>query len=147
MEEFTEVKLVCPKCEAQSVFPVSASQSVNQLACPQCQTQFICRLVQIRSKNSRSNKSTSGRAFSVRVKDLRGGEDLIEFTNPGGADFELRSKDLAVFSYHDNRLAVVQNLTVGRYMSIKTAGCLGSMVVVFLTLLTLGFALFSFYVA
>lgn len=50
-----------------------------------------------------------------RVVDPTGGESLIEFVKHDWADIEMRSRDVAVFSYWGGRVAVVQNLTVRRY--------------------------------
>jgi hypothetical protein len=69
----------------------------------------------------------------VRIFDLSGREDLIEFTQRGIDDFELRSGDLAVFSYANNKLLLIQNLTIGRYLSLKS-GCSTSTVVICLLL-------------
>jgi hypothetical protein len=55
------------------------------------------------------------------VIDFSGGEDLIQFRQSGIADFELRS-DIAAFNYLDNKLQIIQNLTIGRYLSLKS-GC------------------------
>ncbi|HBB89514.1 MAG TPA: hypothetical protein DC047_18065 [Blastocatellia bacterium] len=58
----------------------------------------------------------------MRVVDLAGREDLVEFSQVGIADFELRSGDLAAFSYIGNKLQIIQNLTIGRYLSLKSSG-------------------------
>jgi hypothetical protein len=110
------VNLVCPKCLSQWAFtPVNADY--QHALCRSCKTKFTVRLVRIRAKNSRGNGNR--RWFSVRVYAQSGREELIEFEKPGWDDFELRSKDAAVFSYYRNQLAMVQNLTVNRYISLR----------------------------
>lgn len=77
----------------------------------------------------------------MRVIDLRGSENLIEFTQKGIADFELRSGDLATFSYLKNKLQVVQNFTIGRHLSLKS-GCSTTTIVICLVLAGLFIFLF-----
>jgi hypothetical protein len=62
------------------------------------------------------------RHFSIRVKDFRGNEDLIEFANAGRSNFEFRSGDTVAFSYKQpsNKLALVQNFTIGQWMKVGT---------------------------
>ena len=115
------INLLCPKCEKQNLFSVSASQSNNELTCPDCKASFSAWVVKIRAKHSRQDKRANSRTYSVRVLDLTGREDLIEFSQTGIADFELRSGDLAAFSYLNNKLQIIQNLTIGRYLSLKSS--------------------------
>lgn len=116
------VNLICPKCEQQTLMDVEKSGD-SQQQCPQCEAIFWTRLREIRSKTSRGSKKEGTRSFSIRVKDLVGNEELIEFSTGSYDDFELRSKDLAAFSYIDQQLTVVQNLTVGHSMKIEKGGC------------------------
>jgi hypothetical protein len=122
------VKLVCPHCEQQSLHAIP-SHGVGQLTCPDCSNVFDTRVVRIRSKRSASQKAYGTRSFTVRVESLDGRDDLIEFVRPENEDFELRSKDLAAFTSVRERLAVVQNLSVGRYMDLPLPtpqqGCAG----------------------
>src|ERR1051326_6984019 len=87
------------------------------------------------SENSRQDKRANLRDYSVRVIDFSGGEDLIQFRQSGIADFELRSGDIAAFNYHDNKLQIIQNLTIGRYLSLKSGCSAVTMMVVGLILL------------
>lgn len=114
------VKLVCPVCEDESLFTIP-SHGVGQLTCPACANLFDTTIVRVRSKRSAGQKQADTRSFSVRVEDLDGREDFIEFVRPLNEDFELRSKDLAAFSSVQGRLTIVQNLSVGRYMKLVRA--------------------------
>ncbi len=116
------VKLVCPKCETQTVYDVPASGRAT-LLCAQCSTEFDTHVTQIRSKRSRGAKRDNKRAFTIRVQDFDGNEDLVEFENGSYDDFELRSKDLAAFSSLSGALRIVQNLTVSRYMTVSRPWC------------------------
>ena len=116
------IKLLCAKCEKQNVFSVSSSQSNNSLTCENCKSSFTTWVVKIRAKHSRQDKRANKRTYSVRIVDLTGREDLIEFSQSGIADFELRSGDLAAFSYLSNKLSIIQNLTIGRHLSLKSGG-------------------------
>ena len=93
-----------------------------KVTCQKCNRDFGSRVVKIRAKNSRQDKRANLRDYSVRVIDFSGGEDLIQFRQSGIADFELRSGDVAAFNYLDNKLQLIQNLTIGRYLSLKS-GC------------------------
>jgi hypothetical protein len=147
-QETERVRLVCPACEEQSLFDIPA-HGQGEERCPACSTEFTTRVVRIRSKRSSGNKRYDERSFTIRVEDLAGREDLIEFTRPSSDDFELKSKDLAAFSSLDGRLHVVQNMTVGRSMrvvrplpppAVPQQGCGGSMALAgFVSLLMLGF--------
>ena len=116
-------KLVCPKCEAQSDFDISTSESTGSYKCPQCKVDFISKAVQIRAKNSRGSKKENRRQFSIRVIEFSGRESLIEFVKAGYDDFELRSKDIAVFSYLNGELKVVQNFSINQYMKVSKPMC------------------------
>jgi len=121
--EAEQIRLVCPKCEAQFLYGIVASKSVYNLKCPKCHTGFTSRIVKIRAKRSRGAKKENKRRFSIRVIDLSGTESLIEFVNAGYGDFELRAKDIAAFSYRDNKVRMVQNLTIGQYMTVSEPKC------------------------
>ena len=114
------VQLICPNCETHNLFQITRGQS--QVECPKCKRRFVSWIVRIRAKNSRQDKRADTRAYSVRVIDVNGGEHLVEFQQRGIANFELRSGDLAAFSYVNNNLMMIQNLTIGRYLSLKS-GC------------------------
>src|SRR5882672_3416850 len=111
------INLVCPKCEQQTVQSVNESQPYHQLTCPKCQIVFNTWLAKVRAKNSRQDKRSNTRNYSVRVIEADGRERLIQFQQSGISDFELRSGDLAAFSYINNTLLVVQNLNVSQYLS------------------------------
>lgn len=116
--------LVCPKCVAQNRYKIDSMQMVSDgrqtLQCPGCSTEFTARLVFIRSKRSR--KRDTLRAFDVRVM-VGGSEELIQFITYDTTDMELRSKDLVAFLYLGDKLAIVQNLTIGLYWKIKDSAC------------------------
>jgi hypothetical protein len=54
------------------------------------------------------------------VKHSLGTEEYIQFPQKGYDDFELRSGDIAVFSYVGKHLIVVQNVTIGQYRIANT---------------------------
>lgn len=118
-----QIRIVCPKCETQSFYEVTAFNSVYNLQCTNCQSDFASRVVNVRSKRSQGNKREHKRNFSIRILDFSGNEDLIEFVNAGYDDFELRAKDLAIFSYHTGKLKIVQNCTINRYMKVSAPTC------------------------
>jgi len=117
-----QIQLVCPSCETATLFNVHTGQAQNNTVCPKCKKAFVAWPVRVRAKNSRQDKRANTRAYSVRVIDVNGGQHLIEFQQKGIADFELRAGDQAVFSYVNNKLLMVQNLTVGRHLNLKS-GC------------------------
>jgi len=69
--EVETVRLVCPKCENQNLFKARMTSS-EEFICPHCKTQFISRIVRIRSKKSRGLKKEGKRSFSVRVTNFGG---------------------------------------------------------------------------
>lgn len=89
--------------------------------------------MKIRAKRARGNRKSGTRRFSVRVIDISGAEDLIEFNNDRYEDFELRSKDEAAFSCVGKRLTLIENLTIGR--SMKLSRWRSSCTLIILTLL------------
>jgi len=122
-EATKQMRLVCPKCEGQFLYGITLPRLRYGITCPSCHTEFTSRVVQIRAKRSHGSKRENKRHFSIRVTDSSGSEDLIEFVNAGYDDFELRARDIAVFSYRENKLRIVQNLTVGRYMKVSEPKC------------------------
>jgi hypothetical protein len=118
------VNLVCPRCGERDTYTVAGDGS-GEPTCPRCHTAFSTRVVVVRSKRAAGDRPTNTRRFTIRVHDLAGRDELIEFVSPGYDDFELKSRDLAAFSQVDGRLRVVQNLTLGRHMTIpsETLGC------------------------
>ena len=107
-----QAQLICPNCEAQNLYQLSTTQSQNEVACPKCKKTVVSWIVRIRAKNSRQDKRADTRSYSVRIIDLSGGEHLIEFQQRGIAAFELRGGDYSAFSYINNKLLMVQNLTI-----------------------------------
>ncbi len=120
--ESETVRLVCPKCEHQNLFKTRLT-SVDEFICSNCRTQFISRIVKIRSKKSRGSKREGKRSFSIRVKDFSGAENFIEFDNASYDDFEFKANDIAAFSYLNNHLRIVQNMTLNKYMKISRSSC------------------------
>ena len=135
-----QLNLVCPRCETQSGFSISPIQSYNQLRCIQCSTDFVAWVAKIRAKNSRQDKKSNSRHYAVRTIDVSGAERLIEFMQAGTQAFELRSGDRAVFIYLGNRLVVVQNLTIGQYLSLRvtSSGCFNAVAVLATIVLAVG---------
>lgn len=120
-EPETKLRIICPKCDTQSLFRVSKTD--NELTCPECRLNFVSRVTRIRSKRSRGEKKTGTRTYTIRVINLDGREEVIGFMDANyHEDFELRSKDIAVFSYINQEIKVVQNITVNRYMKIRKLG-------------------------
>jgi transcription elongation factor Elf1 len=111
------VKLDCPHCEGEALYAIP-SHGVGELTCAACGDEFDTRVVRIRSKRSTGNKQMDTRSFTVRVEDLNGRDDLLEFVREPNEDFELRSKDLAAFSSIHGRLTTVQNLSIDRSMKL-----------------------------
>lgn len=120
--EVETVRLVCPKCEHQNLFKARLT-STEEFICPSCKTQFISRILKIRSKKSRGSKREGKRSFSIRVTSFGGTEDLIEFDNASYDDFEFKAKDVAAFSYLNKQLRIIQNITINRYMKISRPSC------------------------
>lgn len=133
------VQLVCPACERPSLFDIPAHGAAQE-TCPRCDRVFGTRVVRVKAKRSAGNRKLDTRSFSVRVEELNGREDLIEFDRPSYEDFELRARDLAAFTSRNGRLALVQNLTVGRSMRLASgSGCGGVAVLAGLLVVLLGF--------
>ena len=114
--------LVCPKCQRQVAYPLAGARLIYDFACQFCRVPFRSALAKVRGKHSRSQNG-GGRTFSVRVYNAAGGEELIEFTNSTTQDLELRSGDMAVFTYYEGQLSVVQNLTISNYLILSSPRC------------------------
>jgi hypothetical protein len=117
------VRLVCPKCEAQELYEVDLGSARPSVVCPKCRAAFQSHLTVIRAKRSSGSKKENRRSYSIRVQNFDGREELVEFVNAGTSDFELRSKDIAAFSYLNGQLAVVQNMKVNQYMKVSKPSC------------------------
>lgn len=131
--------LVCPNsgCRAQHTYNVDINSSHHNLICPACKTKFHTRIAKVRSGNSRFSRPF--RYFSIRIKEFSGSEDLIEFSTFGNVAFEFKSSDVVGFTYIDQELRVIQNITINRCMYIddKAAGCGKASVIVFIVMFIL----------
>src|SRR5262249_562220 len=118
-----ECTILCPKCQQEMTLTVTPPQADYIVRCLHCQTEFQARILKIRAKRSRGNKSAGGRKFEVRVIDFVGQEELIEFRNARYKDFELRQGDMAVFSFVADKLKLVQNLTINESYQVSEPKC------------------------
>lgn len=118
----TGADLICPKCKHQRNYLVTNARG-TRLVCGRCKKPFTTAIVQIRAKRARGSKKDDRREFSIRFRHLDGAEDMIDFVNASYADFELRSKDLAAFTFYKGKLRIVQNLNVARYMTVSSSSC------------------------
>ncbi len=116
------INIVCPVCEQQSLYNINLLNYSHNLSCSKCKTNFNSRIVQIRAKKSRKLKGKTSRQFDVRVINPDNTEDLISFINPSGQDFELRSKDVGIFTSQKGKMKVVQNSSISKYIKIDS-GC------------------------
>jgi hypothetical protein len=103
--------IVCPNCMGASTYLFSAS--VETLPCSNCQQVFTSYATYIRAKRGSSDSRTGVRTYRVRVRDSSGSEELIVFNDTQHKDIELRAGDEVIFSYLDNVLRIVQNITIG----------------------------------
>jgi Zn-finger nucleic acid-binding protein len=117
------IYFVCPRCEAKFRLAVSVSESNIGATCPECHGMFAGKLVRIRSKTFREDAKGNRGRFSVRVTDVSDRESAVEFTAAGRKDFELRPRDIALFSYFNGELKIVQNMTLGRYRKVSKPPC------------------------
>lgn len=111
--------VVCPHCQAKIFYNFNTSNSNYDINCSYCKNSFLTRIVKIRAKRSRGDRESGSRNFTIRIIEFSGKEDLIEFRNPRYKDFELRQGDLAVFSFEENYLRIVQNLTIDKVYYVK----------------------------
>ena len=118
-----QTSLICPKCKTENSYPIVAALPSYNLVCPSCNAAFLSRIVKIRAKRSRGNRSANRRDSSVRVYAFDGREDLIEFVNAGYHDFELRASDIAIFTYLGSHLKIIQNTTINRYFEVSAPSC------------------------
>ena len=134
-----DIIIICPnpKCSKQTQQRIPASISNHTFCCPACQEKFESYIVKIRAKNGRGNKRQGMRHFSVRVIEFDGKENLLEFDNNSYDNFDLRSKDLVVFSQFKGKLRIVQNLTIGQYMRVEETNLLMVLIVAIMVLIVL----------
>lgn len=112
-------KIQCPYCREETSSLFDNIRSTYDISCSHCKQTHQTRIVKIRAKRSRGDRNSGTREFSVRVIEFSGKEDLIEFRNRRYQDFELRSGDLAAFSFEENDLRVVQNLTINKTYCVE----------------------------
>jgi len=118
-----DVNVICPKCENQESQLYAGAKKIKAV-CSRCSTAFEFLYATIRSKKSRGNKQQGTRFFDIRIILRNKDEDFIQFETEGGYDgsyddFELRSKDLVVFVYLDNKLYIIQNQTINQYKKLE----------------------------
>jgi len=116
------LRIVCPNCEKQDLYNVDLARNMQNVVCTKCNKDFQSRVVQIRAKRSKSISKKTAREFNIRVINSDGTEDLIHFVNSDNQDFELRSKDIGIFSYKKGKIKIVQNSSIGQYMKVGS-GC------------------------
>lgn len=115
----TFLKVVCPKCEVQTIqwFDSYAQSRLEQeFTCPSCKTTFRSRIVKALSR-----PRSTGEYYSVEVEYSTGRTSSIEYKDSAPL-FEIAVGDLLVFSYLNGTLKVVQNITTRQYMKISD-GC------------------------
>ncbi|MGI9076267.1 MAG: hypothetical protein ACR2G6_02915 [Gemmatimonadaceae bacterium] len=118
--------IVCPKCQGLSAFDADLRIGTFKVGCQACGTSFITLMLTVRNKRSSYSERDGCRRFSVRVRDEEGTEAVFDFVNVGRADLELRSKDVAAFSFLRSEstsdelgeLGLVENKTVNQYLRI-----------------------------
>ena len=125
-------EIVCPFCRRGAIYSIISTQQHHQIICQHCRRAFQSRYVRVRSKNARGDKKANARSFSIRVVAPDGSEDLIEFTNSGYQNFEIRANDWAILSYKNGVLATIQNLNINYVMFIQSPGCSGGAAFLFI---------------
>jgi transcription elongation factor Elf1 len=103
-------KIVCPYCDAQEVYGTILGQSNYTFNCNNCKQEFATKIVNIRAKREKYGD------YSVRIVELSGVEDVIEFHHTGY--LELRAGDEVVFTYCNDKLKVIQNMTINKYTRV-----------------------------
>lgn len=125
--EHTQYNIVCPNCEDQNIHDIYIHQHKSWFAllCPKCGNSFKSRIATTRSKRSALSRKgdRTSREFSIRIKNPDGTESLIEFANSSENDFELKSGDVVIFSYRNDHLRIIQNITLRRYMPVSNSAC------------------------
>lgn len=116
--------LVCPHCETQNPYNLLSDQS--NCSCPNCGRNFQVLLATVRAKRGRASKGT--REYVIRTI-TQSGEHVLRFTDAGGSDLDLRSRDIMYICYKTNDKGVVDehpsilcNDTTNQYTKIKK-GC------------------------
>jgi hypothetical protein len=110
-------KLVCPYCDKQEDHKIS--ENWNELICTHCKKNFRCLLASVRAKRSKGDKRRFIRQTAIRII-YSNKEDVIEYKCKYNEDLELRSGDLAIFIFKQNKdLSIVQNLTLNKYLRLK----------------------------
>lgn len=121
--ESVDINIVCPKCEKQKTVEISESKSKYHYRCSKCHVMFYSIICRIKSKRSRGNKKDETRSYSVRGLDLLDEDVFFEFINASYKDIEIRSGDLAVFSFINDEVKIVQNVNLGLYDKVTKPWC------------------------
>jgi len=112
------LNVICPKCEHQESY-LCKNVKNNLAHCSQCSTSFHFLYAIIRAKKSRGNKQLRTRIFDIRIILSNGEEDFIQFERDEYDDIELRSKDIVVFIYQNDKLRIINNVTINLYTVLK----------------------------
>ena len=136
----SKVKLTCPNCSNVSQLKLSPPRSRYIFECDECEGEFECEVYHVRAKRSRGDRKRNRRDFDIGVIDLGDREHFVEFEVIGWDDIEMRQGDLIVLYYQGDRLAVVDNVTIGVYTAMPKirAGC--AVLLALTSLLTAGSA-------
>lgn len=117
--------IVCPHCEAQNPHNLLSDQ--NACSCPSCGRNFQVLLATVRAKRGRASKGT--REYVIRTITQSVGERVLRFTDAGGSDLDLRSRDIMYICYKtsdkgvvDEHPSILCNVTTNQYTKIKK-GC------------------------
>ena len=129
------VRVVCPKCKQDSPYPEKSFASPG-FVCVRCNQHFQVMAAKMRANRSRGNRRLNRRDFSIRVY-VGQHERLIEFVSFGWADFELRSGDDIIISSVDGRIALIQNLTIGKYYVVRKSSSFVALVVLVVIVLVI----------
>jgi hypothetical protein len=117
------VRVICPKCSHQDIYAIHLGRGRQGVTCSKCSLSFQTHVAFVRSRRSSASKKENRRKFTIRLRNFDGSEDVVEFINAGTEDFELRAKDVVVFSYLNGQLKILQNLKIGRHLVISKPSC------------------------
>jgi hypothetical protein len=136
--------VIFPSCKFQNTVALTAKYGQKAAVCQKCKREFTCDLVRIRAKRSRRTADIlPSRAFDVRVFGGDGSERLIQFEGIETGDFELRSNGSAIFVSQNQRICIVQNLTIGTWYEVKYRNPLVAFILIAIIAIVIVFALSS----
>ncbi len=122
-EQNLTVQLFCANedCRKPAPYLLTPRYATHRFKCAHCQQPFTGHFAEVRHLESRP--TGRGRHYVLRVDQVGGGDETLEFDDASGGEIAVAPRDLVVLLYAGTgSLAAVENLTTGHVLWILPKG-------------------------